>query len=125
MAQQLVCWNCGASLADIPRPISRHADCPKCHEVLHCCRMCRWYSPGRPVNCDHDRAEPPVEKEIANFCEFFSPTFGSFVASEAERKGAARSKFDALFGDGESEDQPAAEEGKDDLRSKLDDLFDD
>lgn len=123
MAGHLVCWNCGASLDDIPRPISRHADCPECHEVLHCCRLCRWYAPGRPGDCDHDRAEPPVEKESANFCEYFAPTAGSFVSSEAQQKAAARSRFDALFGDGDG--QPSADDGEDDLRSKLDDLFDD
>lgn len=126
---ELNCWNCGASLADIPRPISRHANCPKCFEVLHCCRMCRWYAPGRPGDCDHDRAEPPVEKENANFCEYFSP-INAYVKSESERKDSAKSKFASLFGesggeDGSDENEGAREPRESDPRSKLDDLFDD
>lgn len=122
MAPRLVCWNCGTSLEEIPRPISRHANCPKCYEVLHCCRMCRFYAPGRPGDCDHDRAEPPVEKENANFCEYFAPSFNTWVSAEGQRKEAARSKFDALFG-GDDVDGGALD--PDDPRSKLDDLFDD
>ena len=127
MTQELVCWNCGASLADVPRPISRHANCPKCYEVLHCCRMCRWYAPGRPGDCDHDRADPPVEKENANFCEYFAPMVDAYASAEGRRKQDAQSRFDSLFGDGEAgsradEDSPGAD---DDLQSRLDDLFKD
>lgn len=127
---ELKCWNCGASLNDIPRPISRHANCSKCFEVLHCCRMCRWYAPGRPGDCDHDRADPPVEKENANFCEFFSPT-NAFVTSESQRKDSAKSEFSALFGESEdsTEDNTLDKKERDndpnDPRSKLDDLFKD
>ena len=126
----LLCWNCGASLDDVPRPISRHATCAKCFEVLHCCRMCRWFAPGRPQDCDHDRAEPPVEKASANFCEFFSPSTRAFDADDASERSAARSRADALFGDdagdsGEPDGDAPLRGGDDNLKSKLDDLFDD
>lgn len=127
MAQQLTCWNCGQSLDDLPRPISRHANCPACYEVVHCCRMCRWYAPGKPGDCDHDRAEPPVEKESANFCDYFSPAFGRGRATDPDRQDEARSKLDSLFGE-EAADTPGDGGGHDqddDLRSKLDDLFKD
>lgn len=124
----LECWNCGADLADIPRPISRHANCPGCYEVLHCCRMCRWYAPGRPGDCDHDRADPPVEKENANFCDYFVPT-NAYMKDEGERKAAARSRFADLFGEDsqEAQDDISDLDAGDDpeLRSKLDDLFKD
>jgi len=129
MAKDLACWNCGASLKEIPRPISRHANCPKCYEVLHCCRMCRWYAPGRPGDCDHDRAEPPVEKENANFCEYFAPGIGTYEAEEGMKKQAARSKFASLFGEDEQGDtEPESDllpNDQDEARSKLDDLFKD
>lgn len=125
----LVCWNCGAALDDVPRPISRHANCPKCFEVLHCCRLCRWYAPGRPADCDHDRADPPVEKESANFCEYFAPLTGAFAEEEGRKKAGAKSKLDSLFGEDSGEDggENAEEDGEsgDDVRSKLDDLFKD
>lgn len=144
MAQSLVCWNCGASLEEVPRPISRHANCPSCYEVLHCCRMCRWYAPGRPQDCDHDRADPPVHKEGANFCEYFSPQRNAWASEVDERKAAARSQLDSLFDEeaGEEVDEALdetpepdaghggdgdidSEGGDDDLRRRLDDLFDD
>lgn len=126
MARSLVCWNCGASLDDVPRPISRHADCPKCHEVLHCCRMCRWYAPGKPGDCEDDRADPPVEKESANFCEYYSPALGSFVSAEAQQKDAAKTRLDALFGGSEGDEEDDDEdEDPDDPKSRLNDLFDD
>ncbi len=130
----LVCWNCGASVEHLPRPISRHANCEKCFEVLHCCRMCRWYAPGRPGDCDHDRADPPVEKESANFCEHFSPTKRSFRESEAAGKRDAKNRADALFDEAPGEDldgEALDSEGdgasgrEDPVRSRLDDLFDD
>ena len=121
----LVCWNCGASLAEIPRPISRHANCPKCYEVVHCCRMCRFYKPGRPGDCDHERAEPPVEKENANFCDYFSPTSGAFASSDGERKDEAKSRFASLFGADDGEDEGDDEAEGSDPRTKLDGLFDD
>ena len=51
---KLVCWNCGASLAEQPTPISRHDQCPCCFEVLHCCRMCRYYAPGKTIDCEEE-----------------------------------------------------------------------
>lgn len=131
MARTLVCWNCGADLEDIPRPISRHANCPDCYEVLHCCRMCRHYAPSRPGDCDHDRADPPVHKEGANFCDYYKPKFGAFEEEEGKRKSEAKSQFDALFGEdsGDAGEEDDSREGDrksspdDEIRSKLDDLF--
>lgn len=124
---ELICWNCGGSLADIPRPISRHANCSTCFEVLHCCRMCRHYDPDKRPYCGHDRAEPPVVKENANFCDYFSPA-NRFVASEAERSDRAKSDLDALFGDAldQQDSDLFGEEPQpdpDDPLNKLNDLF--
>ena len=129
MAAELVCWNCGGSLADIPRPISRHANCSTCFEVLHCCRMCRHYEPDKRPYCSHDRAEPPVVKENANFCDYFRPA-NRFVAADAERSDKARSDLDALFGEYGNEvagadPVPVSDIDSDDPRNKLNDLFGD
>ena len=71
-------------------------------------------------------AGPPVEKESANFCEFYSPALASFVSAEAQQKDAAKSRLDALFG-GNDVDQKDDDddEDPDDPRSRLDDLFND
>ncbi len=127
----LVCWNCGTDLKDVDLPITRHSNCTACHEVLHCCRMCRHYAPSRPGECDHDEADPPVHKESANLCSYFKPRPRAFEDREGKRRQAAKSQLNALFGEDESTgqeeagpvDSPSTEE--DEIRAKLDDLFSD
>lgn len=102
---EVVCWNCGCSLKDIPRPISRHANCPECFEDLHCCRLCVHYAPRLTGQCDDDRADPPVQKENANFCDFFRPLSDAYEDVRGSRRDAARQRLDALFG-GDAEETP-------------------
>ena len=132
MARELVCWNCGKSIADIPLPISRHANCAHCYEVLRCCRLCRHFNAGVQGQCEHERAEPTVIKESANFCDFFKPAPGRFSRDSTRKQDGARSDFDALFegtaedSTGESSQESAGDAvASDELKSKLDDLFGD
>jgi hypothetical protein len=130
----LVCWNCGQSLEDVPRPISRHEQCPGCFEALHCCRLCRHYRTDVTASCDEDRADPPVIKENANFCDWFRPASGAFSGHRADRSAAAADRLNALFG-GEDEtdetnaspeetDEPPRELSPEETaRARLDDLF--
>ena len=137
----LVCWNCGENLNDMPRPISRHASCPRCFNELHCCRLCRHYDPQKTATCFEDRAEPPLQKENANFCDFYAPRFDAFEAGNADKSNSARADLEALFGgeSGENSDQnpdaqahspqdpfAASEEAlsrEEQARRRLDDLF--
>ena len=127
----LNCWNCGKALADVPLPISRHAHCASCFEVLRCCRMCQHYRDLDHTKCAEDRADPPVIKENANFCEFFRPDRNAFNPNITQASGAAKSRRDGLFGDalsgGDTEVEPADEWPENNVpkRSALDDLFDD
>ena len=126
----IVCWNCGASLQEIPRPISRHANCPKCFEDLHCCRLCRHYAPGVTGQCEEERADPPVHKETANFCDFFRPAAGVYRAVRGERRDVAKARLDALFGasaeqvpSGGSSPTAGTSAQSDAARARLDALF--
>ncbi|MBT3736395.1 MAG: hypothetical protein HOG25_17225 [Gammaproteobacteria bacterium] len=127
----LNCWNCGKTLADVPLPISRHAHCTSCFEVLRCCRMCQHYRDLDHTKCAEDRADPPVIKENANFCEFFRPDRNAFNPNVTQANGAAKSRLDALFGDalsgGDKEVELADDMPENNVpkRSALDDLFDD
>ena len=122
----LNCWNCGKALADVPLPISRHAHCASCFEVLRCCRMCQHYRDLDHTKCAEDRADPPVIKENANFCEFFRPDRNAFNPNITQASGAAKSRLDVQFG-GDTEVEPADEWPENNVpkRSALDDLFDD
>jgi hypothetical protein len=104
----LQCWNCGQSLADLPKPISRHEHCPKCFEAVHCCRLCRHYRSDASITCLEDRADPPVNKENANFCDWFRPDPGAYSGERQDRSASARSKLDSLFA---ASDEPAADDG--------------
>ena len=94
---ELTCWNCGASLAALPQPISRHNQCPKCFEDLHCCRLCVHYDPQNASRCMEDRAEPPTQKENANFCEYWHANIYAFKPAQKTTGSEAKSKLDALF----------------------------
>lgn len=126
---EIVCWNCGASLADIPRPISRHANCPACFEDLHCCRLCRHYAPGVTGQCEDDRADPPIHKETANFCDYFRPVFGAYRERTGTKRDTARARLDALFEtpeaapDDEGPGAPVVSSKEEEARAKLDALF--
>ena len=95
---EFVCWNCGRGLSDEPLPWSRHANCQGCFTELHCCRLCRFYDPQAVDECREDRAEPPSNKETANFCEWFAPRAGAYQGDRNDRAASARAELDALFG---------------------------
>ena len=94
----IVCWNCGRDLADMPRPITRHNNCPECFSDLHCCRLCKHFMPERVGICAEDRADPPVEKDNANFCSFFIPTSNAFNPKTKTQGDAAKDALADLFG---------------------------
>ena len=129
-APELKCWNCAASLAELPRPITRHMNCPACFEDLHCCRMCRHFRESASSACDDERAEPPVYKEGANFCGYFRPAGDVYRQGRNERQAQAKAGLNALFADREAtgerhavpESQGAAS-AEDDARRRLDALF--
>lgn len=98
MNDELVCWKCGASLADLPLPLSRRAECPACHAELHVCRLCRHYDTTKANQCREPAVDTIKDKTRANFCDWFQPRHNAY---QAEKNGSdTRAKLDALFGDG-------------------------
>ena len=93
----IACWNCGES-CDEPLPLSRHAACQHCFEMLHCCLMCRHFDPHQRPACQHDLADPPRESDSANFCDFLTPRRG-LQGRQSARDQKASAKLSALFGD--------------------------
>jgi hypothetical protein len=126
----LICWQCGESLDDLPRPISRHAHCPKCFTEVRCCRLCRHFDARIDgAQCAEERAEPPLNKEVANFCEWFDPRGGAFKSQRSARHDKARAELDALFGNpSENTDEippnePQELSQEEQARAKLEALF--
>lgn len=117
MASELVCWKCGGSLRALPLPLSRTAECPACKAELHVCRLCRFFDPRTTRQCGEIRAEEVINKEHANFCDWFKPRSNAFDARAQQKATSAKSKLDALFGG------TAAADEHDPAREAADRLF--
>lgn len=118
----LVCWKCGASLADLTLPLRRLDECRQCHAELHVCKLCEWYSVSVAKHCRETVAEEVKDKERANFCDYFKPRAGAYSAVPLDAASKAQAELDALFGGGNKAGAPepsAAEKA----RAELDALF--
>jgi hypothetical protein len=98
VAHDLVCWKCGASLAQLSLPLMRRDECPGCRAELHVCRMCRDYDTGVAKQCREPTAEEVSDKTRANFCGHFAPRAGAYVAGDTAAAARARAALDRLFG---------------------------
>jgi len=63
---------------------------------------CRFYLPGSRGDCSESGAQPPPDRDRANFCDWFSLNQKYRTASEGksavqEKAAAAKSAFDNLF----------------------------
>jgi hypothetical protein len=97
MAHDLVCWKCGAALAALSLPLRRLDECPTCRAELHVCRMCVEYHTGYAKHCREPTAEEVRDKIQANFCDFFKPKPGAYVAPNTGEVSAAKAALDTLF----------------------------
>jgi len=75
--------------------------CAGCRAELRCCLNCVAYDAAAAQQCRDRRAEPVLEKDRGNFCEFFQ--FATRVWSKAppanSREQAARDALKSLLGD--------------------------
>lgn len=93
----LVCWRCGASLAEEPLPFAREATCRGCGVDLHVCRICEYYDTRVANECREPIAERIVNKIRANFCGYLRPRPAAYTATDAAAS-AARGGLEDLFG---------------------------
>jgi hypothetical protein len=98
MAHNLVCWKCGADLAALTLPLSRRDECARCRAELHVCRMCVDYDEHVAKKCREPIAEEVSDKTSANFCDYFAPRPGAYVAPQAGAAERARAELAKLFG---------------------------
>lgn len=98
VAAELVCWKCGASLAALTLPLRRLEECLKCRAELHVCRMCVDYDTSVAKHCREPTAEEVRDKTHANFCDFFKPRPGAYVAPNTAEADKARTELERLFG---------------------------
>jgi hypothetical protein len=113
----LQCHQCGAAVR-IDEPLARDAECDSCGADLRCCLNCRHYDTALNNSCRETQADPVVEKNRRNFCEFFSFSREPFVKGGSTREAEARSRLAGLFGG-----KAPSPSGSEDARKKLDALF--
>ena len=118
MDSELLCFRCGNSLATLTLPLSRLDECPACAVYLHVCRMCRHFDAAVAKQCREDDAEEVLEKERANFCEWFKPSASAYDPAKGAETQQAQDALAALFGDGDDNDPKSGHPP-----SAADDLF--
>ena len=85
---RVVCAGCGTAEV-FDGVVSRSACCRQCGADLRCCNNCRFYDASAYNECAEPSAERVVEKDRANFCDYFSPPL---AASLSGARGAAGSR---------------------------------
>jgi ribosome-binding protein aMBF1 (putative translation factor) len=98
MAHDLVCWKCGASLAELTLPLRRLEECPRCRSELHVCRMCVDYDTRVAKHCREPTAEEVSDKVHANFCDHYKPRSAAFVPPNTGEVNKSLSELEKLFG---------------------------
>ena len=89
------CYHCHKSIPVIGRfQVARTEECPYCSTSLHCCKMCKFFDPKVYNECIESNAERIVDKEKANFCDYFVLSGGG---NNAPSKDDLISSADALF----------------------------
>jgi hypothetical protein len=95
----LNCWHCGTKVEVKERVGVGFRDaCPSCDRPVHVCLNCGFYDPAYNNSCREPMAERVVDKDRANFCEYF--TAGPGVSGSSKpiaAKSEAQKKLEDLF----------------------------
>lgn len=86
------CWHCGGDLGALD--YGRQDSCPKCGRDTRVCVGCVNYEQSADNSCREPQAERVVDKEKANFCDYFKPASGNAAAASRDSLKAAA---EALF----------------------------
>ncbi len=100
------CWKCDHRMNHVPLPFSRYEECEKCKVDLHVCYACRHYDPAVADACREDRADFVLDKDRANFCDYFRPGKNACRGKARSESRIAEQQLAALFG----EDAPGDDE---------------
>ena len=90
------CFFCGREIETRER-VGFRDTCPGCDRPLHACRNCDFYDRAYHNECRETQADRVVDKERANFCEYFTPSQRRAAAAGPQTKSAAAGKLEDLF----------------------------
>ena len=93
------CHSCGWEYT-LPGLPGRGESCHQCGADLKVCLNCIHYDTRVAHQCKERRADPVMEKHMANFCEYFDFIRREWKGKAADqREESARDKLKKLFGD--------------------------
>ena len=98
ISKVFICQVCGQEnqVGDI---IGRRDSCSGCQTDLRSCCQCRHYDTAMANDCREPQVELVVDKERANFCDFYQPAAGSPAKGGGGlSKDEAAAKWEELFG---------------------------
>lgn len=90
------CVFCGND-THIDGNVGRNDICPHCNRDLRSCKQCKFYDPSAYNDCREVAAERIVDKERANFCDFFLPRGSLGGGGGYNRAKEAKKALEALF----------------------------
>ena len=90
----MICYGCKKPV-QVEDKVFRGDLCRSCGRALHCCRNCGFYDTQAHNQCREPQAERQVDKQVGNFCEYFS--FRTGRHGKAGKSDDARAGLDALF----------------------------
>jgi len=76
--------------------IGRQETCSHCRYDLHVCYNCQHYDPKSYNDCRESQADRVLEKDKANFCDYFFASEVSMLAP-SKKLDDTKSKLEALF----------------------------
>jgi len=120
MADNLLCWKCGADISHLPFPLGRMSKCEKCKTDLHVCYACKFYDKSRANQCQEPVADAVVDKRRANFCGYFEVKANAFQSQDSSSANASQQELAALFGEPVELDNTS---NPDKAKSELEKLF--
>ena len=92
----MYCWKCKKEIIK-ESAITRQETCAFCQAYLHCCLNCLFYDKFTHNECREPQAEWVNEKDMGNFCEFFSPSDKKPAAHKTLSKDEAGRKIAELL----------------------------
>jgi len=94
--QRVVCHACSVAF-EYEGILPRASACTGCGADLRCCLNCTFYDPGVYNDCGEPSADRVLEKDRANFCDYFRPLDRS-GSGRRSPSDDARSELERLFG---------------------------
>src|SRR2546425_584411 len=88
------CHRCQQAIV-IKERIGRRDTCSGCGADLHCCLNCVFYDTHYANACREPQAEPVIDKEVGNFCEFFA--LRTRQTQQPSASADARARLETLF----------------------------